>query len=133
MKLKLINYSVLAAALSLISVSSAHAETDQLGRATIPFDFYAANQKMPAGTYYIRVDLTGDIINLSDASGHTVLLTGMPDGGSEDQAGLVFDHSGDSYFLREVKSDELDVRLPTIKKRRVHTESAQIPLTSNNS
>jgi hypothetical protein len=57
----------------------------------------------------------------------------MPDGGSEDQAGLVFDHSGDSYFLREVKSDELDVRLPTIKKRRVHTESAQIPLTSNNS
>jgi hypothetical protein len=134
MKLKLINYSVLAAALSLIGVCSARAEVDQVEKANIPFDFYANNQKMPAGTYNIGIDLVGDIISLRNSSGHAVLLMGVPanDGGGE-QSDLVFDHAGNSYFLREVKSDELDVSFSTTKKQAARMQSAHVPLTRNHS
>ena len=134
MKLKLISYSVLAFALSLVGVSSAHAQADQVERANIPFDFYAGNHKMPAGTYNIALDLQGDVITLTDNSGDAAFLMGFPagdDGGYKSE--LVFDHSGDSYFLREVKSDVLDVEFPTTNAQAARMETAQVPLTGNHS
>src|SRR5262249_51178935 len=125
MKLRLIHSCVLAFALSMVGVSLAHAEVDQVETANIPFDFYAGNQQMPAGTYTIGLDLQGDIITLNDGGGHAAILMGVPagdDGKYESQ--LVFDHSGDSYFLREVKSDLLDVDLPTTKAQAARTETA---------
>ena len=114
MKLKLTNSCVLAAALLLIGVSSARAEVDQVEKAKVPFDFYAENQKMPAGTYDIGLDPDGDITTLTDSSGHRVLLMAVPAGDSGgDRPKLVFDHSEGSYFLREVKNNFLNVDIPT--------------------
>ena len=50
MKLKLIPHCVLAIGLAFVGVSAAHAEADLVETANIPFDFYAGNQQMPAGT-----------------------------------------------------------------------------------
>jgi len=134
MKFKLIHHSILAIALSLVSLSSAHAQADQVETANIPFDFYAGNQNIPAGVYSIELDLQGNIITLRDNSGHAAFLMGVPAGDDGDyQSELVFDHAGDSYFLREVKSDVLDVSFPITNARAASTESAKIPLTANHS
>lgn len=116
MKLKLINYGLLTAALALIGVSSARAEVDQVEKVNVPFDFYAENQKMPAGTYAIGMDVEDGMTTLTNNSGRTVMMLGTAaDNSYSDQPKLVFDHSGQSYFLREVQSPELDVDLPATK------------------
>lgn len=130
MKTKLI-YSVLALVLVMIGVSSAYAWTDQVERATIPFDFYAGKRMMPAGTYNIKLDLEDNMVSLSNISDQsTVFLMGVPpgdDGG--DQSELVFDRSGDSYFLRELKSNVLDESFPTRHAHASRMEAVVVPLT----
>ena len=134
MKLKLIPHCVLAIGLALAGASAAHAEADEVETATIPFDFYAGNQQMPAGTYTIKLDIQNDIITLNDNSGHAAFVIGVPagDDGSY-QSELLFDHSGDSYFLREVKNNVLDMDFPATKAQAASVESAQVPLVRNHS
>lgn len=117
MKLKLINYGVLAAALALVGVSSAHAQVDQVEKVNVPFDFYAEGQKLPAGTYNVGIDVDTDMTTLtSAATGHTVMFLGEPaDNLYSDTPKLVFDHSGDTYRLHEVQSEELNVDFPAKK------------------
>jgi hypothetical protein len=117
MKLKLINYGVLTAALALVGVASAHAQVDQVEKVNVPFDFYAEGQKLPAGTYNVGVDVENDMTTLTSATtGHTVMFLGTPANNLySDNPKLVFNHSGDSYRLREVQSDELNVDVPVTK------------------
>jgi hypothetical protein len=116
MKLKLINYGVLAAALALIGGSSAHAEVDQVEKVNVPFDFYAENQNMPAGNYTVGMDVEDDMTTLTNSSGHTVMMLGRAaDNSYSEHPKLVFNHSGRSYVLREVQSTNLDVDLPVTK------------------
>ena len=134
MKLKLIPHCLLAIGLAFLGVSAAHAEADLVETANIPFDFYAGNQQMPAGTYTIKLDIQNDIITLNDNSGHTAFVMGVPAGDDGDyQSELLFNHSGDSYFLREVKNDVLDMDFPATKAQAASVESAQVPLVRNHS
>lgn len=110
MKLKLIMFlAVLVFALAG-GLSSAQAQTDEIETANIPFDFYAGGQNMPAGHYTIGVDLESQVITLSDDSGeHRMLLMGISAGDGDDKAELLFNHSGNTYALQEVKSDVINL------------------------
>lgn len=120
----------------LLSISSAFAQVDRSEKADIPFDFYAGSQHMPAGTYNIGIDAENDIIAISDNSGkHTVLLVGSPnDAANNNDSELVFDHSGDSYSLRQVDSDAINLAFSQNKAKKAEaTQTAQVHVTMNHS
>jgi hypothetical protein len=109
-------------------VRSAHAQADGIEIAKVPFDFYAGNQKMPAGKYTIEIDLEGERIALRDASGrHQIFLAGIPEGDASDNPELVFDHTGDVYALREVKSDVIDLGFRSEAPRQAMTSGTSSP------
>jgi hypothetical protein len=116
MKLKcMLTFATLVLA-TTVGVRSAHAESSEIEKANIPFDFYAGNQKMPAGTYYFALDLTAETVMISDNTGHYLrFLSGSPAGQGGDKWALVFDHVGKSYFLKEFESDLQDVSF-SVKK-----------------
>ena len=67
---------------------------------------------MPAGKYTIGMDGEGERILLRDDSGHhQMFLMGTPDGDANNKSELVFEHSGDFYALKELKSDVIDFDL----------------------
>jgi hypothetical protein len=87
-------------------LSLAHAQDDETVKANIPFDFYAGEQKMPAGSYRIGIDLETAMISFTDESGkHKIFLIGASGDEGNGKSLLVFKHSGDVYALEELKSD----------------------------
>lgn len=87
---------------------------DEVEVANVPFDFYAGAQKMPAGTYSIGLDRETNVITLSEISGkHGKRLMGAAGSPGGEKPELVFDHSGNTYALREVKDDFVDLTLHT--------------------
>jgi hypothetical protein len=132
MKLKFIILPALAFFVSVIGISSAHAQIDRIAKADIPFDFIAGGQQLPAGTYNIGIDVTNDIVSISDDSGrHQVLLLGNSAGAVSGNPDLVFDHSGDNYSLREIESDIISLDFPKAKAGKTGTQSAQIHVKLN--
>ena len=133
MKLKFIIFSVFALVLSLGSLSSAYAEIDEVEQADVPFDFYAGSTKMPAGTYNIGIDAQSDTIKVSDASGKNgVLLLGAPADGTGTKTQLVFDRSGDTYLLREVDNNLLNLSVSENKlARNSGAETSRVNIPTN--
>ena len=130
MKIKLIHCGV-ALVLVMLGVSSAYAWTDQVERATIPFEFHAGKRMMPAGTYNIRLDAEDNmvtLVNLSDES--AVSLMGVPpsDNGGDGSL-LIFDQADGNYFLRELKTNVLDESFPAKHGPAGSTEAVMVPLT----
>ena len=102
--------------LSIITVGVAHAETGEMAKANIPFDFYAGNTMMPAGTYTIGFDSLNKVaIIRDDTDRHEMFLLGMASEQGTDTPKLVFDHLGNSYFLRNLEAFETDVSFPVPK------------------
>jgi hypothetical protein len=132
MKLKFIILPALAFFMSIVGISSAHAQIDRREKADIPFDFYAGGQQLPAGTYNIGIDVTNDIVAISDDSGrHTVLLVGSSAEAVSNNPELVFDHSGDTYSLREIESDLINLDFPKAKAAKLASASAQVHVKLN--
>jgi hypothetical protein len=79
--------------------------------ANVPFDFYAGNQEMPAGTYEVRFDPASQLILMSDRSKqHEGFLMGRREGdGASDISELVFDHTGSNYYLKGMKSYNVEL------------------------
>ncbi len=97
--------------LSTITVGVAHAATDEMVKANIPFNFYAGNYMMPAGTYSVGFDSVNNVAIIRDnADHHEVFLLGMSSNQGTDTPKLVFDHLGNSYFLRDRSRNELVAR-----------------------
>jgi hypothetical protein len=112
MNSKIIMFLAILVAASAGVVGSAQAQTDGTEIANVPFDFYAGGQKMPAGKYTIGIDVEGERITLRDASGqHGMFLMGIPEGDADNKSELVFEHTGDVYALKEVKSDVIEFGL----------------------
>lgn len=98
--------SVLAAALAICTLISASPAEGQDGimKATIPFDFRAGSQRMPAGKYEID-RLSDSVILLRGPAEHKtnfLQVHSAQSSKSQDQGILVFNRYGDSYFLRQV-------------------------------
>jgi hypothetical protein len=136
MKLKPI---ILSASLMLIltaaGVRSAHAQSDEMQEANIPFAFYAGGEQLPAGAYYFALDVENDMVRVSDTAGrHQLFLLGIAKNDQGDTSALVFDHSGDSYVLMDLKSDVMDIGFPmrnTESANGNHLGSAQILVKMN--
>jgi hypothetical protein len=95
MKLKLITFLAVLVFASVAIAGLAHAQDDETGKVTIPFDFYAGKQKVPAGRYRVGIDLGTELISFIDESGkHKMFLMGTPDDDGEGKSLLVFPHSG---------------------------------------
>lgn len=106
MKVSHIVFTLLFACASTVAIPPTYARPDEVDRATIPFDFYVGDQKLPAGTYTLELDLQSDRVLLRDAScRHAIYLTGIPTDRTMDKPELLFVHSGDSYVFRELKGE----------------------------
>jgi hypothetical protein len=99
--------------------SSAHAQTDAIETASVPFDFHAGDQKMPAETYYFGLDPESQIVTLQDAAGkHRVFLPApsfeqvIASARGSGHAELMFAHLGNAYYPRDLKRDALEASFP---------------------
>ena len=112
MKLKLIILFAALVFVPMVGVCSAHAQNGEVGKANVSFDFYG-DRRMPAGTYYIGLDLANNIITISDNAGQRkVFLMGICFDNGGDKSELVFDHLGndtrrlmgenDIFFLESI-------------------------------
>jgi hypothetical protein len=104
--------------------SQAYAETDETLKANVPFAFYAGKQVMPAGTYSIGIDVQNRLLTIVDADEKNhQFLPAMVSGDGSDEDALVFDHIGDQYYLKGLKSDAIDMSVP-VNERDTATASA---------
>ena len=121
MKSKFIAFAAALVLLPLFAVSHAQAENDATLKANIPFSFYAGNRSMQAGTYEVGIDVANRLITIRDRDGRSgsFLMGLVSDRGTDGNPVMVFDHLGDSYFLRDVKGADFDVNFPTQKAERM--------------
>jgi len=115
MKMKFMMFA-LVPLFSLLTLNASAQEFEAVAKANIPFAFYAGRQKMPAGTYTVGVNLQNELTLLTNRSGNQgIFLPGIlvDNGGAE--TALVFEHTGDIYLLKELKSELLNVAFSTKK------------------
>ena len=89
----------------VLTVASAHAQSDNKIKAYIPFNFAAGDAKLKAGVYTIeRVEM--DKIVFTSADGKTQIFALAPNSlertSRDSQQKLKFHRYGDLYFLAEV-------------------------------
>jgi hypothetical protein len=95
----------------IVGAGLAQVQLDQTVVANVPFDFYVGNQEMPAGIYEVKFDSASELILLSDHSRqHESFLMGTREGnGASDISELVFEHTGSDYYLKDMKSYDVEL------------------------
>ena len=103
----ILSSSLIASALAIGSLASTQSASAQGGtpiaEVTIPFAFQTSNQTMPAGTY--RIDRESAYLILLRGPGQKASFVQMHNTvklHAADHGYLVFDRSGDKYFLRQI-------------------------------
>jgi hypothetical protein len=89
----------------LLAVVSAGANSGLKVQATIPFDFTAGDETLPAGTYTVETISSNGLLAIrsEDYTRKMFILTGAKEAKNESESGkLVFRKYGDLYFLAEV-------------------------------
>ena len=91
--------AALAIAMAIVA-PSAFAQSQNL-RATIPFDFYVADQLLPAGTYMIARQGHSDAIRIYNNAGKSafVMSNALSKNRAPDFSRLVFHRYGSTSFL----------------------------------
>lgn len=131
----ILNSGLIACALTLGTLAStqiASAQGTTVAEVTIPFAFQTPNQALPAGTY--RIDRE---------SGHLILLRGTNQAAgfvdmhaatklhAPNHGYLVFDRSGDKYFLRQIwqagETDGLECPRSRAEKETLQAKNMQTP------
>jgi hypothetical protein len=111
------NRFLTAAALVVTSFASTGAilAQDRQLQATIPFNFAAGRQVLPAGQYRIAYQQS-NVIRIESADGKKAILALVQtdEGGKSDSNKLVFYRYGDQYFLHQIHCTQagVDVALP---------------------
>lgn len=127
--------SIFFAALVLMSAGglySAQAQVLESEKANIPFDFYAGGQKLPAGAYTVDVNIEAEMITLrNDSNAQQVFLMGIPTGYGSDEGQLIFDKSGDTYALKTVKADDIDLSFQDKVPGQKHQERSSLETSSS--
>jgi len=94
----------MAAALAAVVGLVAWAGEASVIRATVPFDFTVADQKLPAGEYQIVRSGPFSAVQIQSREKGTTILVGSLPGYTNKTgyaAALSFNKYGDTYFLRE--------------------------------
>jgi hypothetical protein len=113
---------VAAAAVLLVAAPAARAQDEVM--ATVPFDFVVGTARMPAGDYMISEQSDGVVIKIDGRRNHqasfALTMSGFIDA-TFSQPELVFDKSGETYFLERIVVAPGNVRelpLPPAMKAR---------------
>lgn len=88
---------------SLGRVPNLQAQSGPL-RATVPFDFYFGDERLPAGIYMIE-RMSPIVVRISDDKGHAVVALTNEAYAAPKELGksqIVFNRYGDTYFLSEM-------------------------------
>jgi len=103
-------------AMALTGLSLAQDSTYRVN-ATIPFDFYAGDEQLPAGTYQFEVNYDDHSVLLRNKStGRSYALLARPgDGEGMGEAVVEFDIVGDARMLSDVKTSSAGVNFPEQK------------------
>jgi len=110
MKSKLALFLATVLFLPILGLEVAHAQSDHTVKADIPFDFYAGTQKLPAGTYSLRFDIGNNNVQITDDARHGMFLMSTDiNEGKDSNPALLFDHSGDNYFLKTIETSDVDI------------------------
>jgi hypothetical protein len=107
--LKLVALALFAVALTGVALAQ---DSTQVGRANIPFNFYAGRHLMSAGEYTIVVNQEVHIVTIGQkATGNRAFLLGSPDDSSRDYRTVLTFRlvAGDVYALSELQSPDLGV------------------------
>ncbi len=112
--------------LSIIAVSSAHAQSNNEQQANIPFSFTIAGQIFPAGEYRVtRLNPQSDkaalaIKSVDGRMSRIVLTMPVQSGKPQETAMLVFSRYDDQYFLSQVwmSADNTGLELPKSRSER---------------
>jgi len=111
---------------------SARAQNLDKIAASVPFDFVAGGETLPAGTYSVRRVSSGDPLSLAiRGDNNSVFLLPMSfdgdpvpvNGAPADQAEFGFEHVGGKYFLSKV---ETPGGIYTFRTPRAMTQLAQM-------
>jgi hypothetical protein len=126
----IIGSSVIACALaigSLASTQTAAAQNNMI-KVTIPFDFQTGSQTLPAGTYRVHRE-SPDVIRLQGPgrASSMVIMYSATKSKAPDYGMLVFDHTGDKYFLHQVWTAGNTTGLECMKS---HAEKAALVATN---
>jgi hypothetical protein len=131
----ILNSSLLACALtigSLASTQSASAQSTGLAEVNIPFAFQTANQTLPAGMYRIDRE-SGSVVWLRGpgrANGFVLMYSAVKTHASN-HGSIVFDRSGDKYFLRQIwtagSTDGLECPKSRAEKESLQANNKQAP------
>jgi hypothetical protein len=79
-------------------------------RANIPFDFYAGDQKLPAGVYTLTVTVDRRITLRNQETGSTYFMLSKPgDGVVYSKSCLTFDTVGGVYLLHSLEDNSVSV------------------------
>jgi hypothetical protein len=80
-------------------------------RADIPFDFYAGDQKLPAGVYTMTVLVDRRITLRNQETGATCFLLSMPadEAVADTKASLIFDDVAGAYLLHSLEDSSVSV------------------------
>jgi hypothetical protein len=101
---------VLVSVLALTALSIAQDDTYHL-YVNVPFDFYAADHQLPAGTYLITVSYESRAVILrNQETGRSLVFLGIPaDGEKSGQAVVEFNVVGDNHYLADLKTSDAGV------------------------
>jgi len=112
------NYVALVVfAMALTGLSLAQDDTYGV-TARIPFDFYAGDQQLPAGTYLINVSYGPHSVTLRNHdTGRTYNIVAEPaDGAGFGEAVVDFDVIADTHMLAGLKTASTGVNFPESKR-----------------
>lgn len=103
-------------AMALTGLSLAQNSTYRV-TANIPFDFYAGNQQVPAGTYLFTVSYGDHAVTLRnhDTGRSYVVLARPSDGEGFGEAVVDFDVIGDTHMLADVRTASTGVNFAESK------------------
>jgi hypothetical protein len=91
--------------LTLFTAAGAFAQSTQVLKADIPFEFHVGGKTLPAGTYHVRPQIQPGILSIRSAEGEDGAVVQTNGGGSRrdlDTGKLVFTRYEDTYFLSMV-------------------------------
>jgi hypothetical protein len=96
----------LAMSLALLTGAAAYAQSSQIMKVNVPFDFTVGNASLPAGVYDVSSDdNAGGVLTFQNPKakkGALVLTMASETTKPADRTELVFHRYGDSYFLSDV-------------------------------
>lgn len=120
MKSPFFRLSVCICLIALLSAAGLMAFSSARLRAKIPFEFYAADQVLPAGSYFITTMNNGRAYKIQRQDGPEFAIVMSLPGNVQNNPdnSIIFHRYGSDYFLRSILSNSASMRAAIWKSDR---------------